>query len=85
LNADTNFAIDKNLLIEILIQLRPYLLESSLNEQDFENYISFAVDIYDNISHFDLDFDNKIKMIEIMVKSIELSKHKTNKNTGTDV
>ena len=56
-----NSVIDKNLLTKILIQLCPYLLESSLNDQDFENYISFAIDIYNNILKFDADLDNKIK------------------------
>jgi hypothetical protein len=81
----TNAIIEKEILTEILIQLRPYLLNSFLTEQDFENYISFAVDIYESIYHLDVDISNKLKMIELMVKSIDLPKDKKNRNTGTDI
>ncbi|MGD0465583.1 MAG: hypothetical protein ABSA84_02695 [Gammaproteobacteria bacterium] len=76
-----NNLIDKVILKEILTQMRQYLLEKFLTDKEFENFIYFAVDIYENIHHLDIDFSNKVKMIELMVKSIDHSKYKKNKNT----
>ena len=72
--------MDKNIWIKILNQLRPYLLNPTLTNNSFENYISFAIDIYENIYHLDIDLSDKVKMIELMVKSIEFSKDKKNKS-----
>ena len=52
----------------------------TLTNNSFENYISFAIDIYENIYHLDIDLSDKVKMIELMVKSIEFSKDKKNKS-----
>ena len=72
---------DKIILKEILTQMRQYLLEKILTDKELEIFIAFAVDIYENIHHLDIDFSNKVKMIELMVKSIDHSKYKKNKNT----
>jgi hypothetical protein len=74
-------SLDKAILTEILNQMRQYLFEASLTDKEFESFIYFAVDIYENIHHLDIDFSNKVKMIELMVKSIDNSKYKKNKST----
>lgn len=78
----TNNLIDKDILIEILMRLRPYLSDITLNDENFKDYISFAIDIYENVYHLDIEFNDKIKMLELMIKSIKFSKDKENKNTA---
>lgn len=78
----SNNLIDKAILTEILIQMRACFVEKTLSNKDVEDCVSFAIDIYDNIHHLELDFKDKIKMIELMVKSMEFAKDKKNKSTA---
>lgn len=71
--------IDKNILTEILISLRPYLSNTKLDGATFKNYISFAADIYENISHLDVSIEDKVKMIQLMVRSIDLAQERNEK------
>jgi len=74
--------LDRKLWEAILSKIHPHLASPDLPQEKLNDYLCFAMDIYENIYHLDISFEDRMNMLELMIKSIGFSSKESQKEVS---